>query len=387
MNKLPLALGLLSVLTPVVAQTAMPTASSAASAAASAAPAATAAAPNPNANYDANGAIIHPGGDRSAVAATPEYPQPASDLHEKDVPRATQMGTVSVAGQPGGGYYYPPMPADPTLPTLWVLGDSTVRNGTLGNGISNQNQWGWGAPLVGLFNTKKINVVNRAYGGTSSRSFYDGFFWKDTLAHIKKGDFVILQFGANDNGAASLNGTGDETQEAPGRRGGAPTTLHTFGWYLKQFVKETREKGATCIICSLTPRKTWVEDKMSDKNNHVAWAAQAAQEAGAPYIDLHELIQLKYDELGKAKVDHLYAPWPSATNPRGEGLHTGWDGAVVNAECVISGLKALKEIPLAGFLSDKAAIITSAAAANVAANPTVVEKPAPTKPTDAASAK
>ncbi len=366
MKQLPTLFGLLGFATSLLAQSAMPAASSSSASAAALAPAT---APNPNATYDAKGAVIHPGGDRPAVEATPEYPQPPLDLHEKEAPRATQMGTVSVTGQPGNGYYYPPMPAEAALPTLWVLGDSTVRNGTLGNGLSNFNQWGWGAPLVSYFDAKKINVVNRAYGGTSSRSFYDGFFWKDVLPRIKKGDFVILQFGANDNAAASLDGTGDETREVAGRRGGAPVNLHTFGWYLKQFVKEAREKGATCIICSLTPRKTWSSDgRMQDNNNHVAWAAQAAKEANAPYIDLHELIQLKYNEAGKAKVDTYYVPWPSAANPRGEGLHTGWDGAVVNAECVVSGLKALTDIPLAGFLSDKAKAVAPADTKNVAAN-------------------
>ena len=119
---------------------------------------------------------------------------------------------------------------------------ATVRNGTLGDG-SNLNQWGWGAPLVAYFNPEKINVVNRAFGGTSSRSFYSGFFWQNLRPLIKKGDFVILQFGANDNGGASgkgaLKGVGPETQNIT--RNDKTETVHTFGWYLTQFVKETRE--------------------------------------------------------------------------------------------------------------------------------------------------
>jgi hypothetical protein len=123
---------------------------------------------------------------------------------------------------------------------------------------------------------------------------------------------------------------------------------------------------------------------MHDVNTHVDWAAQAAQEANAPYIDLHELIQLKYDELGNAKVDHLYVPWPYAAKPGGETLHTGWDGAVVNAECVVSGIKALKDLPLAGFLSDKAKAIAPADAKCVAANPAHAQT-ADAKPADAAT--
>ncbi|MDQ2686980.1 MAG: SGNH/GDSL hydrolase family protein, partial [Armatimonadota bacterium] len=160
--------------------------------------------------------------------------------------RATQIGTGTVPdGAPGNGRYIPPTPANPHLPTLWLIGDSTVRNGTMGdNGPT--GQWGWGAPLPAFFDLTKINVVNRAFGGTSSRTFYSGFFWKNLRPQIKKGDFVLMQFGANDNGGAkgkgSLSGIGDETQK------NNDETVHTFGWYLKLFVAETRAQGATPII-------------------------------------------------------------------------------------------------------------------------------------------
>jgi lysophospholipase L1-like esterase len=271
-----------------------------------------------------------------------------ASIQISDVPRNTQMGSPPAPdGAPGNGRYFPPTPARSTLPTLWIIGDSTVRNGTLGDG-SNLNQWGWGAPIVAYFDLEKINVVNRAFGGTSSRSFYNGFFWQNLRPQIKKGDFVLLQFGANDNGGAAgkgaLRGAGAETESI--ERAGKTEIVHTFGWYLRQFAKETREQGATPIICSLTPRKAWTGDGHFRRDNatHVAWAAEAAKEAGAPFIDLYELIALKYESLGPGKVDSLYVPLPT------EGLHTGWDGAVINAECVIAGLKALAGNPLAAFL-------------------------------------
>ncbi|HTB63657.1 MAG TPA: GDSL-type esterase/lipase family protein [Opitutales bacterium] len=325
--------------TALLAQTPAP---AAASASASAAPAA--------ASASASAAPA-----KSAATST----QILGDKHLNDVARYTQMGTVAVTGAPGNGRYFPPVPADPTLPTLWVIGDSTVRNGTLGDGVGNHDQWGWGAPIVNYFDMKKINIVNRAFGGTTSHSFYDGFFWKNMQPQIKKGDFVILQFGANDG--STPVGTGDQVN-AQG--------MHTFGWYLKQFVKETRDQGGTCIICSLTPRKNWANGKMNDVNNHVDQAAQAAKEANAPYIDLHELIQRRYDIDGKDQVDLYYMPTPevaAATNQKAESLHTGWDGSIVNAECVISGIKSLKT-PLAAFLSDKAKSVAPAPADCVADN-------------------
>jgi len=61
-----------------------------------------------------------------------------------------------------------------------------------------------------------------------------------------------MQFGANDNGGAkgkgAFGGTGEETQM------NGEETVHSFGWYLKQFVSETRAQGGTPIICLLTPR-------------------------------------------------------------------------------------------------------------------------------------
>jgi len=266
----------------------------------------------------------------------------------QDVPRNTQMGSPPAPdGAPGNGRYFPPTPANLSLPTLWIIGDSTVRNGTLGDG-SNMQQWGWGAPIVAHFDLTKINVVNRAFGGTSSRSFYTGFFWQNLRPQIRKGDFVLLQFGANDNGGASgigaLRGTGTETESVD--RAGKTEVVHSFGWYVQQFVKETREQGGTPIVLSLTPRKAWTSDGhfRRDNTTHAAWAAEAAKQANAPFVDLYELIARKYEMLGPEKVDSLFEP--SAT----ERLHTGWDGAVVNAEVVIAGLKTVNGNPLGAYL-------------------------------------
>jgi lysophospholipase L1-like esterase len=279
-----------------------------------------------------------------------------------DVLRATQMGAgPAPAGAPGNGRYSPPMPANPALPTLWLIGDSTVRNGTAGdNGPA--GQWGWGAPLPAFFDLQKINVVNRAFGGTSSRTFYNGFFWKSLRPQIKKGDFVIMQFGANDNGGAKgkggLSGIGDDTQMNNSE------TVHSFGWYLKQFVAETRAQNATPIICSLTPRKRWSADGkqfIRDNATHAAWAAQVAKETNTPFIPLYDIIAAKYEQLGAEKVDAIYVPSPT------EKLHTGWTGAVINAECVVSGLKALPIDPLADYLSPRAGAVPPASGVTKAA--------------------
>lgn len=280
------------------------------------------------------------------------------------VPRDTQIGKLPAPeGAPGNGRYAPPVPANPALPTLWLIGDSTVRNGTMGdNGPT--GQWGWGAPIVTGFDLQKINVVNRAFGGTSSRTFYSGFFWKNLRPLLKKGDFVMMQFGANDNGGAkgkgALNGIGDNTENVV--KDGTPETVHSFGWYLRQFVQETRAAGATPIICSLTPRKKWTADGHYQRDNttHAAWAREVAQAEKVPFVDLYELICRRYEALGQAKVDTLYVPSPK------EKLHTGWEGAVINAGCVLAGLNGLPDDPLAPYLS----------ASGRAVKPVVIAEPA-----------
>ena len=105
-------------------------------------------------------------------------------------------------------------------------------------------------------------MVNRALGGTSARSLYANN-WKKMVDLIRPGDVVIMQFGTNDGGdppksVGDLPGIGEETRDIT-NRAGQPETVHTFGWYLRRLIAETRAKGATPIVCSLIPRKAWDE--------------------------------------------------------------------------------------------------------------------------------
>lgn len=244
-----------------------------------------------------------------------------------------------------------PEPADPKLPTLFLIGDSTVRNGQ-GDGAN--GQWGWGEPLAAHFDSAKINVVNRALGGRSSRTYLTGGQWERVMAQLKPGDFLIMQFGHNDGGAindtsrarGSIRGTGEETQEIDNLLTKQHEVVHTFGWYLRKFIADARAKGATPIVCSLVPRKTWKDGRVvRNSEDYAKWAAEVAKSERVAFIDLNEIIARKYDELGEEKVELLFA------DPH---THTSLAGAELNAACVIAGLKAQTENPLAAYFSAKA---------------------------------
>src|SRR5438105_5780867 len=134
-----------------------------------------------------------------------------------------------------------PEPRDPKLPTLFLIGDSTVRNG---RGDGSNGQWGWGEPLVDRFDTAKVNVVNRAVGGLSSRTYLTQHHWDRVLAMLKAGDVVLIQFGHNDNGPlddaararGTIRGTGEETKEVDNPITKQHEVVHTYGWYLRRFI-------------------------------------------------------------------------------------------------------------------------------------------------------
>ena len=240
-----------------------------------------------------------------------------------------------------------PEPRDGKLPTLFLIGDSTVRNG---RGDGSNGQWGWGEPLVDRFDTGKVNVVNRAVGGLSSRTYLTMGHWDKVLAMLKAGDVVLMQFGHNDGGPlddaararGTINGTGEETKEIDNPITKQHEIVHTYGWYLRQFIADAKAKGATPIVCSLVPRKIWKDGKIvRNSDTYGKWAAEVAAQEKVGLVDLNEIIAREYDALGAEKVEPLFGD---------EHTHTSRAGAELNADCVIEGLKGLGKNPLGAYL-------------------------------------
>lgn len=232
-------------------------------------------------------------------------------------------------------------------PTLFIIGDSTVKTPTAG-------QQGWGDPISEMFDQKRIRVENRARGGRSSRTFQTEGLWDQVLAELKPGDFVLMQFGHNDASAVNddsrargtLKGTGEETEEIDNLLTKKHEVVHTFGWYMRKYITDTKEKGAVAIVLSPVPRNNWAEGKVArNASTYGGWAAEVAKSQGAFFVDLNEMIAQQYEALGEEKVSkELFF---------NDHTHTSPAGARLNAETVVAGLKKLQNCKLAKFLNHK----------------------------------
>lgn len=243
--------------------------------------------------------------------------------------------TVFVFGQKTG-----------SKPTIYAVGDSTVNN-------SNDGFVGWGNIIGEYFDNRKINVVNKARGGRSSRTFYTEGLWKEVADQLKKGDFVLIQFGHNDGGAidkekfrGSIRGIGDESQNITGQNG-QPETVYSFGWYLQKFIADAKAKGATVILFSPVPRNRWKDGKVERENeSYGKWSREIAEKERVFFVDLNEITARKYEKETAETVKKKYF------TPK-DDTHTSNAGAKMNAESVIEGLKKLKGNPLKRFMVKK----------------------------------
>ncbi len=253
-----------------------------------------------------------------------------------------------------------PEPANPGLPSIILIGDSTVRNGhDDGQGKGVEGQWGWGNPLAAYFDPARVNVVNRAVGGLSSRTYVTSGHWERTLAFVKPGDIVLMQFGHNDaspinddkRARGTIRGIGEEALDVDNLLTGKRETVHSYGWYLRKFISGIRAKGATPVVVSLIPRKAWNEEGPDagkvrrNKADYAGWAAEVARLEQTAFIDLNELAARRYDEMGREAVMKLFPQ----TVPE-ERIHTNWAGAALNAQIVVAGLKTLGDRRMASFL-------------------------------------
>lgn len=241
-------------------------------------------------------------------------------------------------------------------PTFYLIGDSTVKNGRDdGQKKGSQGQWGWGHYIHEYFDSTRINIENDALGGTSSRSFRNRKdLWPAVLNKIKPGDYLIMQFGTNDDGPindtirarGTYKSNGEESQAIVNMITKENEVVHSYGWYIRQYVLEAKAKGATVIVCPPIPKNSWTDGKIHrNANSYGKWAAEAAAQTGAFYIDLNKLICDDYEQEGEARVKSTYF--------LADATHTIEAGARLNTTMVIAGIKSLPDLKLNDYLLNK----------------------------------
>ncbi|MBL7816795.1 MAG: rhamnogalacturonan acetylesterase [Saprospiraceae bacterium] len=237
-----------------------------------------------------------------------------------------------------------------TKPTLYIIGDSTVKNGS---GLGKDSLWGWGSVIAPHFDTNRIDIQNHAIGGRSSRTFVTDGRWDKIMATLKAGDFVIMQFGHNDAGAlddtsrarGTIRGISDSSKEIYNPIRKVKETVYTYGWYMRKYVRDAKSKGAIPIICSLVPRNNWDKNGkvVLSSDSYASWAQQIAEQEGVFFIDLNKKIASAYEKLSQEAVKEQFFPK--------DNTHTNFDGAKLNASIVVDGIRSLENCSLKNFLS------------------------------------
>ncbi len=245
-------------------------------------------------------------------------------------------------------------------PVLFLVGNSTMRTGTRGNG--DNGQWGWGFYAHEYYDESKITVENHALGGTSPRTFYKNL-WTPVVSAVRPGDYVFLELGHNDNGPidsirarSSYRPDGklslaNDSVIIYNKVTKSQDTVYTFGGYIRRFVNEVRAKGGTPVLFTLTPRNAYeatdpnkIQRKLTDFTPAIF---KLGKEMGCPVIDLNDISARKLESYGKWKTDyHFYL----------DKIHSSAWGAMMNARSAAEGVAASSDSQLTrlkSFMSDK----------------------------------
>ena len=159
--------------------------------------------------------------------------------------------------------------------TIFIIGDSTAAQKDLSKGSPER---GWGMALQQYFDADFIRVDNHAVNGRSSKSFMDEGRWDRVLALIKPGDYVIIQFGHNDEKAQP------ERHTEPGS---------TFDYNLARYVRETREKGGIPVLMNSVVRRNFSPKTPANADDealrNTTFADGSSMTEGDSLVDTHGL--------------------------------------------------------------------------------------------------
>ncbi|MBC8001411.1 MAG: rhamnogalacturonan acetylesterase [Opitutaceae bacterium] len=212
--------------------------------------------------------------------------------------------------------------------TAFLLGDSTVTD----QPREPYNSWG---QMLPRFLKPDVAVANHAESGESLKSSLGARRLDKVLGSIKSGDFVLIQFGHND-------------QKERGEGVGAFTTYKAS---LKQFVSEARKRGATPVVITPVARRNFnaAGELVNNLGDYPEAVRQVAKEENVALIDLHAMSRLFYVALETQSKDvskKAFAP--------GDNTHHNNYGSYELAKCIVEGIKVAK-LPLAKFIVDDVA--------------------------------
>ncbi len=222
--------------------------------------------------------------------------------------------------------------SSPKLITVYTIGDSTMAN----KSPEVYPETGWGQKL-NLYFDSGVRVSNRAANGRSSKSFLDEGRWKMVLDSLKKGDYVFIQFGHNDEKADKPAVYADPKS--------------TYKQNLKKYILDTRQKGATPILLTSIVRRKFDESgKLIDTHGlYPAAVREVASGLKVRIIDMQLLTQDLVNFLGDepSKKMYLYTtPDTKFPDGRKDDTHLSEEGAKTFAG-LVAGQVAKMKIPLA----------------------------------------
>ncbi len=204
----------------------------------------------------------------------------------------------------------------PEPPHLYIIGDSTAA----AYPPNRHPLTGWAQVLQDYFDPHKLLIADKARSGRSSKSFRDEGAWTHVESRLRKGDYVMIQFGHNDE------------KKADPKRYTEPGT--TYRHYLKRYIEDTRAKGATPILLTPVNRNSWTDDgALQDTHGEYPDAVRGlAKELKVTLIDLHAQTQELFKRLGPDEAGTLFMNlkakvWPNYPEGYTDNTHFQEQGA------------------------------------------------------------
>lgn len=219
------------------------------------------------------------------------------------------------------------LPARHASPAVYLIGDSTVADKP---DAAHNPERGWGQALPALLR-KDVVVHNHAVNGRSTKSFIDEGRWETVRLQLRKGDYVLIQFGHNDEKIE------DSTRYA------APNGAYRVN--LERFVREARQAGATPVLITPIVRRQWSNSgELTDTHGLYPPAVrEVAKAQRVLLIDLQELTAGLLKEYGVERSKQLFVwttegQFPAFPVARSDNTHLSPAGATAVAALVVRHL-------------------------------------------------